>query len=263
MTPETLRMSDELLDVIRSGSGQRDTKANELFHALVLLVYEAMDESDTHSIPKRGWWGTPTARAYPLELKNSFLKALLTKYAERGGHDRASLPRRECGVASVSDFWAAFGIVPEALGSGDELAKLQKNTRRSLRDLAQGNQKFLCEQAQVPRDPDVTQDALVKLVFGSAPSNTLIRLREFTQRRVAEIEELFTNRFTDNQRSRRPSNSSGTPASSSRSRRSCCSSTGVTPTSSATRIASGLRGRGPHPSSTSLTESGRPKPPVG
>lgn len=66
-------------------SGQRDTKANELFHALVLLVYEAMDEIDTHSIPKRGWWGTPTARAYPLELKNSFLKALLTKYAERGG----------------------------------------------------------------------------------------------------------------------------------------------------------------------------------
>lgn len=85
MTPETLRMSDELLEVIRSGSGQRDTKANELFHALVLLVHEAMDEIDTHSIPKRGRWGTPTARAYPLELKNAFLKALLTKYAERGG----------------------------------------------------------------------------------------------------------------------------------------------------------------------------------
>lgn len=80
MTPETLRMSDELLDVIRSGSGQRDTKANELFHALVLLVHEAMDEIDPHSIPKRGRWGTPTARAYPLELKNSFLRALLKKY---------------------------------------------------------------------------------------------------------------------------------------------------------------------------------------
>lgn len=85
MTPETLRMSDELLDVIRAGSGQRDTKANELFHALVLLVHEVADEIDTHSIPKRGRWGTPTARAYPLELKNAFLKALLRKYAERGG----------------------------------------------------------------------------------------------------------------------------------------------------------------------------------
>lgn len=82
MTPETLRMSDELLDIIRSGSGQRDTKANELFHALVLLVYEVADELDPHSIPKRGRWGTPTARAYPLELKNAFLKALLRKYAD-------------------------------------------------------------------------------------------------------------------------------------------------------------------------------------
>lgn len=80
MTPETLRMSDELLEVIRSGSGQRDTKANELMHALVLLVHEAMDELDPHAIPKRGRWGTPTARAYPLELKNAFLKALLKKY---------------------------------------------------------------------------------------------------------------------------------------------------------------------------------------
>lgn len=86
MTPETLRMSDELLDVIRSGSGQRDTKANELFHALVLLVHEAVDELDVHAIPKRGRWGSPTARAYPVELKNAFLKALLRKYgADFGG----------------------------------------------------------------------------------------------------------------------------------------------------------------------------------
>jgi hypothetical protein len=80
MTPETLRMSDELLDVIRNGSGQRDTKANEIMHALVLLVHEAMDEVDPHSLPKRGRWGSPTARAYPVELKNAFLRAILRKY---------------------------------------------------------------------------------------------------------------------------------------------------------------------------------------
>lgn len=79
MTPETLRMSGELLEVIRNGSGQRDTTASELFHALVLLVHEAMDELDPHMIPKRGRWGTPTARAYPLELKNAFLRAVLRK----------------------------------------------------------------------------------------------------------------------------------------------------------------------------------------
>jgi len=85
MKPETLRMSDELLNVIQSGSGQRDTKPNELFHALVLLVHEALDELDPHTIPKRGRWGTPTARAYPLELKNAFLRALLRKCGAESG----------------------------------------------------------------------------------------------------------------------------------------------------------------------------------
>jgi len=49
------------------------------------LVHEAMSEIDAHSIPKRGRWGSPTARAYPLEIKNAFLRALLRKDGERGG----------------------------------------------------------------------------------------------------------------------------------------------------------------------------------
>jgi hypothetical protein len=77
MSPETLRMSDELLALLRAGSGQRDTKANELIHALVLLAYEVKGEVDAHALPKRGRWGTPTARAYPVELKNAFRRALL------------------------------------------------------------------------------------------------------------------------------------------------------------------------------------------
>jgi hypothetical protein len=81
MSPETLRMTDELLEIIRSGSGQRDTYANELIHALVLLAYEAKDSLDPYSLPKRGRWGSPTARAYPRELTNAFLKALLEKHS--------------------------------------------------------------------------------------------------------------------------------------------------------------------------------------
>lgn len=80
MSPEALHMSDELLDLIRSGSGQRDTKANELMHALLLLAYEVKDEIDPHTLPKRGRWGTPTARAYPLEIKNALLQALRRKH---------------------------------------------------------------------------------------------------------------------------------------------------------------------------------------
>lgn len=91
MSHESLRMSDELLDLIRGGSGQRDTTASELFHSLVLLAHDARDELDAHAVPKRGRWGTPTARAYPLEIRNAFLAALLKKH---GKADAAETGRR-------------------------------------------------------------------------------------------------------------------------------------------------------------------------
>ena len=79
MTPETLRMSDELLEMIRTATGQRDAKANELFHAAILLLYEVRGELDLHRVPKRGKWGTPTARAFPVALKSAFLEAVIER----------------------------------------------------------------------------------------------------------------------------------------------------------------------------------------
>lgn len=93
MTPDALDMSDELLEIIGQGSGQRDTKANELFHALVLLAYEVRDELDAYAIPKRGRWGSPTARAYPIEIKNAFVKAILRK-RDQDANDRRAAPER-------------------------------------------------------------------------------------------------------------------------------------------------------------------------
>ncbi len=82
MSCEVLRTFDELLELIRSGSGQRDTRANEFIHALLLLVHEVKDELNPHTLPKRGRWGTPTARAYPLEIKNAILQALRRKHLD-------------------------------------------------------------------------------------------------------------------------------------------------------------------------------------
>lgn len=101
---------------------------------------------------------------------------------------------------STSDSWQAVGIFPDALAHGDKLAELQRKTRKSLHDLGQGNQKFLCEQAMIPRADDASRDDLVKLLLNSAPKHTLVHLREFMQRRVAEIEETFLARFTEGQR---------------------------------------------------------------
>lgn len=72
MTPETIKMVDELLDYVRTYSVQKDVKASELFHGLVLALYEAREQLDLSSVQPRGRWGTPTAAALPIALKNTF-----------------------------------------------------------------------------------------------------------------------------------------------------------------------------------------------
>jgi hypothetical protein len=99
MAPETLRMVEELLDRIQRYSGQRDAKASELFHGLVSALYEARELIDLQDIPSRGRWGTPTARAFPVALKNAFQRAIAEWCRTRSlrkssGRCKNSRPRR-------------------------------------------------------------------------------------------------------------------------------------------------------------------------
>jgi hypothetical protein len=75
-TPETMRMLDELLLQIRQQSMEKDVRASELFHAMVLCVYEARSSLDLSTIPPRGRWGSPTAASLPVALKNAFMDAI-------------------------------------------------------------------------------------------------------------------------------------------------------------------------------------------
>lgn len=77
MTPETLRMIDELLAQVRTYSMEKDVRTSELFHALVLCVYEARAALDLSGVPPRGRWGSPTAAALPVALKNAFQEAIV------------------------------------------------------------------------------------------------------------------------------------------------------------------------------------------
>jgi hypothetical protein len=82
-TPETLRMIEDLIDHVQTYSVQKDAKASEVFHALVLALYEAREHLDLSDIPPRGRWGTPTAQAFPVALKSAFHDAI-TLLAKRG-----------------------------------------------------------------------------------------------------------------------------------------------------------------------------------
>lgn len=75
-TPETQRMIDEIIDYVQTYSVQRDAKASEIFHALVLTLHESLEEMDLSNVPARGRWGTPTAQAFPISLKSTFKAAI-------------------------------------------------------------------------------------------------------------------------------------------------------------------------------------------
>ena len=76
MSPDTQRMVDELIDYVQAYSVQRDAKGSEVFHGLVLALYEAMEQVDLSNVPARGRWGTPTAQAFPISLKSAFQAAI-------------------------------------------------------------------------------------------------------------------------------------------------------------------------------------------
>jgi hypothetical protein len=75
-SPETMRMLDELLLQIRQQSLEKDVRTSELFHAMVLCVYEARGFLDLSTVAPRGRWGSPSAALLPVALKNAFMDAI-------------------------------------------------------------------------------------------------------------------------------------------------------------------------------------------
>ena len=75
-SPETMRMLEELLMQIRQQSMEKDVRTSELFHAMVLAIYEARAYLDLSGVPPRGRWGSPTAASLPVALKNAFMDAI-------------------------------------------------------------------------------------------------------------------------------------------------------------------------------------------
>lgn len=76
MRPETYQMLDDLLEYAQTYSQQKDTKASELFHALITVLYQAKENLDLSDVPKRGQWGSVTAKNFPASLAQAFARAI-------------------------------------------------------------------------------------------------------------------------------------------------------------------------------------------
>ena len=73
-------MIEDLIDHVQTYSVQKDAKASEVFHALVLAIFEATEFMDLSEVPARGRWGSPSAKAFPISLKNAFQEAIAVAY---------------------------------------------------------------------------------------------------------------------------------------------------------------------------------------
>lgn len=83
MRPETVKMFNEIVEFVQRYSLQNDAKASEIFDAVVNVLHESKEELSFGDVPRRGKWGTPTAKAFPTSLGNAFARAIALRYSKQ------------------------------------------------------------------------------------------------------------------------------------------------------------------------------------
>lgn len=83
MRPETAKMFGEIVEFVQRYSLQNDAKASEIFDAVISVLHDAKEEMAFNDVPRRGKWGTPTARAFPTALGNAFARAISSRYSKQ------------------------------------------------------------------------------------------------------------------------------------------------------------------------------------
>ena len=77
---ETKRMVQELLDYVQQMGPQPPAKASEMFQGIISVLHRAKGMLDLTAMPRRGQWGSPTAKAFPVALGQAFGKAIAELY---------------------------------------------------------------------------------------------------------------------------------------------------------------------------------------
>jgi hypothetical protein len=77
-------MLDDLLRIVQTYSPERNATISELFDGIIGALYEAREELDFAQVPRRGAWGSPTAKAFTDSLKTTFQRAIAINQRRRG-----------------------------------------------------------------------------------------------------------------------------------------------------------------------------------
>lgn len=77
-------MLEELVKYVRVYSPQPDARTSEVFQGMMTLLHGAMNELELAELPKRGAWGSVTAKNFPGALSDAFETAILAAARKRG-----------------------------------------------------------------------------------------------------------------------------------------------------------------------------------
>jgi hypothetical protein len=84
LTPKSKSMLEEVVKYVQTYSPENDARTSEVFQAIIGLVHNAMDEMQLAELPRRGAWGSVTAKNFPGALGESFEQGILKAARKRG-----------------------------------------------------------------------------------------------------------------------------------------------------------------------------------
>lgn len=84
LTPKSKTMFEELMKHVQTFSPEGDTRTSEVFQGVIGVLHSAMDELDLSDLPRRGAWGSVTAKNFPNALGWAFEQAILRAAKKRG-----------------------------------------------------------------------------------------------------------------------------------------------------------------------------------
>lgn len=84
LSPRSKTMLEELVEHVQTYSPENDARTSEVFQGIMTLLHNAMDELELAELPRRGAWGSVTAKNFPGALSEAFEQAILRSARKRG-----------------------------------------------------------------------------------------------------------------------------------------------------------------------------------
>lgn len=89
MGADTEKLFNQLIDYVQKYTLQKDASSSEIFEAMVGAIWEAKQHLSFEDVPRRGPWGSPTARAFVSGLERAFSRAIANHFDESSTFKKA------------------------------------------------------------------------------------------------------------------------------------------------------------------------------